>query len=242
MPPSVSGYGLYTPPMGTLFTRPPRVPLIAPSILSADFTRMGEECRGVLETGADLLHLDVMDGHFVPNLTMGPDMCRWLRRALPQAFLDVHLMVSDPGRFVEAFVTAGADHVTFHVEVMDAEAARSLAGRVRSLGATTGLALNPPTPVEAVLPLVSDFDLILVMSVNPGFSGQRFIDASLDKARALRPHLRPDQRLEIDGGVGSENAAAIRQAGVDVLVAASAVFGIPAAERGRVIGALRGGA
>ncbi len=225
--------------MGNLFSTPPRQPLIAPSILSADFTRMGDDCRGVLAAGADLLHLDVMDGHFVPNLTMGPDMCRWLRKAMPDAFLDVHLMVTDPGRFVEPFVKAGASHLTFHAEVMEPPALKALAAKVRSLGASVGLAVNPPTPVERALPLLADFDLILVMSVNPGFSGQSFIAEVLSKVRAIRPRLRPDQRIEMDGGIGPANAAEVRAAGCDVLVSATAIFGVPSGERGRVIGALK---
>ena len=214
--------------------------LIAPSILSADFTRMGDECRGVLTAGADLLHLDVMDGHFVPNLTMGPDMCHWLRQALPDAFLDVHLMVTDPGRFIEPFAKAGANNLTFHVEVAEPPSLRALAAEVRSLGPSVGLAINPPTPVEKLLPLVPDFDLILVMSVNPGFSGQSFIPDVLAKTRAVKPRLRPDQRLEMDGGIGPSNAAEVRSAGCDVIVSASAVFGVLASERGRVIGSIRG--
>lgn len=190
---------------------------------------------------ADLLHLDVMDGHFVPNLTMGPDVCRCLRRAMPGVFLDVHLMVTDPGRFIEPFARAGADHVTFHVEVVSAEAARSLAARARGLGMSAGLALNPATPAAEVVPLAREFDLILVMSVVPGFSGQAFIPGVLGKVREIRAVLGSSQRLEMDGGIGPEQAGAVREAGCDVIVSASAVFGRPAVERAGVIAALRGG-
>lgn len=224
---------------GNLFTSPARLPLIAPSILSADFAVMGAECRGVLEAGADLLHLDVMDGHFVPNLTMGPDLCRCLRRALPGAFLDVHLMVTDPGRFVEPFHKAGANHLTFHVEVAGGKAGRELASRIRGLGMTAGIAVNPETPVDGVLELLDAVDLVLVMSVHPGYSGQAFIGEVLRKTEGVHSRLRPDQRLEMDGGISPSNVASVRKAGCDVIVAATAIFGLEPAQRAGAIGRLR---
>lgn len=197
--------------------------LVGASILSADFAHLGEECRRVLDAGADFLHLDVMDGHFVPNLTMGPALCRSLREALPNAVLDVHLMVSNPRMFIEPFAEAGADHFTFHIEVDDEPA--SLAAAIQESGMTAGLAINPPTDVDRVLPHVQYMDMILVMSVNPGFSGQSFIPEVLEKAAAIKPLLRPAQRLEIDGGINAQTAPAARQAGCDTLIAASAIFG-----------------
>lgn len=226
--------------MQNLFTHPARLPLIAPSILSADFARMGEECGAVLQSGADLLHLDVMDGHFVPNLTMGPDMAKGLRAALPGVFLDVHLMVTDPARYVEPFAKAGANHLTFHIEAVPGPAALKLAAEIRARGMSVGLAINPPTPFEAVEEIAPEFDLILVMSVNPGFSGQSFIAETLRKTEQARARIGPAARVQMDGGVSTDNAARVRGAGCDVLVAASAIFKLPAPQRGAAIAALRG--
>lgn len=232
-------------PGRSLFLHPPRLPLVAPSILSARFTHMAEDCRGVLEGvdeagRADLLHLDVMDGHFVPNLTMGPDMCRWLRREFPGTFLDVHLMVMQPERFVEAFAEAGADHVTFHAEVRQGGAAVRLAERARSLGMTAGIALNPGTPAWVIRPIVGAFELVLVMSVEPGFSGQRFRGEVVEKVREIRSWVGAEKRVEMDGGIGIAESRVVRDSGCDVIVSASAIFGRGGPERAGVIRGLRG--
>jgi ribulose-phosphate 3-epimerase len=198
---------------------------IAPSILSADFSRLGEDIRAVEEGGADWIHVDVMDGHFVPNITIGPVVMRGARRAteLP---LDVHLMIEDPDRYLEDFVRAGAAVLTVHQE-----ACRHLhrtIHRIRELGVSAGVALNPGTPLEAVREIVGDIDLLLVMSVNPGFGGQSYIPRSTEKvrrARAMLDEVGSTALIEVDGGVDTSNAGALAAAGADVLVAGSAVYG-----------------
>lgn len=247
-----------------LLTDRPESPLVAPSILSADFARLGEDCAHVLApspdgAGADLLHIDVMDGHFVPNLTMGPALVASLSKALPNAFLDVHVMVTDPIQYIEPFAEAGAHHLTFHLEpVLDPTAGAGMsplsgngngydpievARACHAAGMTAGIAINPPTPIQHLLDrseLLELIDLVLIMSVNPGFSGQAFIPEVLEKARAVRPRLRGDQRLQIDGGVKPENATQIRDAGVDILVAASAIFSANPSNRAGIVSAIRG--
>ena len=200
---------------------------IAPSILSADFARLGEQVKAVEAAGADWIHVDVMDGHFVPNITMGPVVVEGLKRAtsLP---LDVHLMIAEPDRYIEEFIRKGAASVTVHLEATP-HLHRTLT-EIRRLGAKAGVAINPSTPVEAVRDVIGVFDILLVMSVNPGFSAQSFIPPSVAKVRAAKALLAGAANhpaIELDGGVGLENAADLVRAGATVLVAGNSIFGQP---------------
>ncbi|MEM1165958.1 MAG: ribulose-phosphate 3-epimerase [Planctomycetota bacterium] len=236
-----------------LLTTPPHLPLVAPSILSADFATLARDARQVLDAGADLLHVDIMDGHFVPNLTMGPALLASLRGALPDAFFDVHLMVCDPAQYLEPFAKAGADHITFNIEpALDPRAGTGaspvsagfdpveLMARTRDLGMSAGFAINPGTPLDPVRAWLAEADMVLAMSVEPGFSGQAFMAEVLPKVQELRAALTDHQRLQMDGGLSPDTAPACREAGCDVLVAATAIFGAAEPDRAAQIAKIRG--
>ena len=213
---------------------------VAPSLLSCSFEKMGEEIAVVREAGADWLHFDVMDGHFVPNISVGPLGVQAARRAAPDMVLDVHLMIAEPDRYIEAFADAGADILTVHVEA-PTHIHRTLQS-IRGLGLGVGLTLNPGTPLSAIEDLLQEVDMALVMSVNPGFGGQKFIPASLERMRRLRDMIEAQGLsvlIEVDGGVTPHNAAEIRAAGAEALVAGSAVFG--AKDYAEAIRGIRGG-
>jgi len=200
---------------------------IAPSILSADFTRLGDEIRAVERAGADLIHFDVMDGHFVPNLSVGVPVLKSVRR-ITRLPLDAHLMITDPDRYIEPFIKAGADIVSVHVEVCDD--IPPIARRIRDLGARASVAINPETGIERAIAAAEHLDMILVMSVHPGFGGQAFIPEALDKLRLLRREVERrglDVDLEVDGGIKVDNVADVKAAGANVFVSGSGIFGHP---------------
>ena len=200
--------------------------LIAPSILAADFARLGQEVDDVLAAGADVVHFDVMDNHYVPNLTIGPMVCKALRNYGVQAPIDVHLMVKPVDRIIGDFIDAGASYITFHPEASE-HIDRSLA-MIKEGGCKAGLVFNPATPLHYLEHVVDKLDIVLLMSVNPGFGGQKFIPHTLEKLRQARQLIDSsgyDIRLEIDGGVGVNNIKEIAQAGADMFVAGSAIFG-----------------
>ena len=198
---------------------------IAPSILSADFARLGDEIRRVEAAGADLIHFDVMDGHFVPNLSIGVPVMESVRK-ITRLPLDAHLMIAEPARYLQAFIDAGANSISVHAEVCDD--LPMIASRIRELGARASIAINPETPVDRVLAAAEHLDMILVMSVHPGFGGQGFIAASLEKLREVRREI--ERRglkidIQVDGGIKIDNIAAVAAAGANVFVSGSGIFG-----------------
>lgn len=198
---------------------------IAPSVLGADFGRLADEIRSADQTGITMYHLDIMDGHFVPNISFGPGIVKTIDQ-LTSGFLDVHLMLSEPEKYFSAFVRAGADNITFHLEVHPDPTPH--AQQLRGLGVQAGISINPDMPVERVLPYLKHFDLLLIMSVFPGFGGQKFIESSLESIRTARAYIDAHElktRIQVDGGVDSSNAAGVVSAGADILVMGTGFFG-----------------
>ena len=199
-------------------------PLVAPSLLACDFMRMGEQIAQVEAAGARLLHADIMDGHFVPNLALSPGIVASVRKAT-DLFIDVHLMVTDPLFFVEPFIKAGAGSITFHVEAQSEP--HEVIDRLRSAGVGVGIVVRPRTPARTIMNLADQVDLVLVMTVEPGFGGQKFMEDQLDKIRAVRDRVGPSVRVEVDGGINAETAGRCRQAGADTFVAGVNIFQAP---------------
>ncbi|ANE47485.1 ribulose-phosphate 3-epimerase [Paenibacillus swuensis] len=212
---------------------------VAPSILSADFAKLGEEVRNAEQSGGDWIHIDVMDGHFVPNITLGPLVVQAIRPYSKLPF-DVHLMVEHPEHYVAAFAEAGADYISVHVETCPH--LHRVLGLIRESGAKPGVVLNPATPLSFIEPILNEVELVLIMTVNPGFGGQQFIPSTLDKIRKLRAMLNEkglsEVHIEVDGGINPDTAPLVIEAGANVLVAGNAVFG--QADRAAAIKAIRG--
>jgi len=210
-------------------SKKPAQPLIAPSALASDFANMADDCRLSLEAGGDLLHIDVMDGHFVPTITMGPQMVQSLHRNLPGVMLDCHLMVEDPGKFIDDFAAAGAHVISFHLEVCfpfhpSGHNPGLLIQRIQQHGMKAGMVINPNTPAEPLTPWLEELDLVLVMSVVPGAGGQAFMPHVLDKVRWLKQRVPDTCRIEMDGGLSLDTAGDAIDAGCEILVAGSAIF------------------
>jgi ribulose-phosphate 3-epimerase len=209
--------------------------LIAPSILSADFCRLAEEVVAVQEAGADLLHLDIMDGHFVPNITFGPAVVGAIK-SVATVPLDVHLMIENPEKFIDDFASVGADILTVHVEACNH--LHRIIHKIKDMGIKAAVSLNPSTPVESIQYMADDVDMVLVMSVNPGFSGQKFIPQALRKIASVRELVGSKKDIQVDGGITRENASRVTGAGANILVAGSSVFS--ASDYAEAIKALRG--
>ena len=221
---------------------PPTGPLVLPSILAADFARLGDDVADVLDKGADGIHVDIMDGHFVPNLSMGPGVLASLRKRFAKAYFDVHLMVTDPADYVKPFADAGADHITFHIECTagrKTDHELDLMDQIKAAGCTAGVCLNPGTAGGSIAHLLDhpDLSMVLAMSVQPGFGGQSFMPEVLPKVRAIADALPQTVRFEMDGGLSPTTCPDAVAAGIDLVVAGSAVFG--AADRAAAIAAMK---